>query len=226
MTEQDKREKARALRRQGMSIIKIAKLVQAAKSSVSNWCRDIPLTEAQEEALRWNNERREAQVKGAKANVDIHREKRRGYQAAGREKAQEGDPLHLAGCMLYWAEGRKDRGRIELVNSDPDMLITFMRFLLDSLQVPKHKIKISIHCYVNNGISQQEIEDYWLSLLDLSREQMNKTQINQPKSSQQKGRKLLYGVCTICISSVPITQHIFGAIQEYIGIDKPEWLDC
>jgi len=41
---------------------------------------------------------------------------------------------------------------------------------------------------------------------------------------QQKGRKLRYGVCEISISSVQHMQHIYGAIQEYVGIDRPEWV--
>jgi len=227
MTKQEEREEARRLRRQGMSIIVIAKLLKVAKSSVSDWCRDISLTEDQEEALRYSNERYEAQAKGAKANVEIHREKRRLYQEEGRQKAREGDALHLAGCMLYWAEGAKDRSRVVLVNSDADMLKTFMQFLRESLNVPENKLKFAITCYLNNGLSQLEIEQYWQNLLQLPQEQMFKTAINNtPKSSQQKGRKLLYGMCAINVNSVRYAQHIFGAIQEYIGIDKPEWLDC
>jgi hypothetical protein len=80
---------------------------------------------------------------------------------------------------------------------------------------------------LNNGLSQLEIEQYWQNLLQLPPAQMFKTAANNtPKSSQQKGRKLLYGMCAINVNSVRYAQHIFGAIQEYIGIDKPEWLDC
>ena len=34
----------------------------------------------------------------------------------------EGDPLHLAGCMLYWAEGAKGAQPIKFSNSDPHMV--------------------------------------------------------------------------------------------------------
>lgn len=43
----------------------------------------------------------------------------------------------------------------------------------------------------------------------------------QPTSSQQKGRKLPYGVCEVSVQSTKAVQHVFGAIQEYSGIDKP-----
>ena len=42
---------------------------------------------------------------GSEANrkkaLEIHQH----YQDLGRKKAQEGDLLHQAGCMLYWARG-------------------------------------------------------------------------------------------------------------------------
>jgi hypothetical protein len=33
------------------------------------------------------------------------------------------------------------------------------------------------------------------------------------------------GVCTIRVNSTRVVQHIFGAIQEYGGLDEPAWLD-
>jgi len=35
---------------------------------------------------------------------------------------------------------------------------------------------------------------------------------------------LLYGTCEIAIHETRLVQQVFGAIQEYTGIDKPEWL--
>ncbi|MCI0709308.1 MAG: hypothetical protein L0154_04015, partial [Chloroflexi bacterium] len=173
MTKRDKREEARSLRRQGISIIVIARQLKAPKSSVSTWCRDIQLTPEQEAALQHSDARRKAQVKGAGANVAIHREKRRRYQEQGRQKACEGDPLHLAGCMLYWAEGSKRRNMVEFVNSDPEMMVLFNRFLREALSVDKEKIKFSIRCYMGNGVPLTEIEDYWSTLLDISKDNIS-----------------------------------------------------
>jgi hypothetical protein len=128
--------------------------------------------------------------------------------------------------MLYWAEGAKSRNRIVFVNSDPDMIVFFCKFLRESLQVENDAITIRIMCYTNNGISQQEIEEFWLKKLNLPSTSLRKTTVNvKPRSSQQRGRKLLYGVCALnVIRSTQWLQHIYGAVQEYIGIDKPEWL--
>jgi hypothetical protein len=74
-------------------------------------------------------------------------------------------------------------------------------------------------------VTQKEIEDYWLLLLGLNRNCLRKTLINlKPSSSQQKGRKLKYGMCKVSVYKVRHVQHILGAIQEYATIEKLEWL--
>jgi hypothetical protein len=39
------------------------------------------------------------------------------------------------------------------------------------------------------------------------------------------GTSSLYGVCALELHSTRVVQHIYGAIQEYAGFDKPAWLD-
>jgi hypothetical protein len=36
---------------------------------------------------------------------------------------------------------------------------------------------------------------------------------------------LPYGTARVSVCSVVVVQSIYGAIQEYAGIDRPEWLD-
>jgi len=226
MTKNIQRELARQIRQeQGMPINDIAKQIGVSLSSVSLWVRDIVLSPEHEEALRWNNKRFEAQKAGSQANVVKHRALRQQYQEEGRAKAREGNLLHSQGCMLYWAEGAKGKDCIKFANSDLDMMIMFIKFLRDCLNVPEQKITLYIHCYLGNGLYLEDIQDYWLASLGLQRSQIRKSTVNnQPVSSQQKGRKLLYGVGHLTVTSTHYLHHIYGAIQEYTGINKPEWL--
>jgi predicted transcriptional regulator len=222
----DKRLEAQRLRREeGLAITEICKLLGVAKSSVSMWVRDIELTEAQKEELHRRHYSYKAQIKGSHTNAIRAKAQREIYQAEGRAKAHENDSLHVAGCMLYWGEGAKARNVLHLGNADADLVSFYVRFLRQSLQLDVNQIVVRIYCYLGNGIPQEDIETYWLDTLQLPRECLRKSVINpQPKSSQQKGRKLKYGVCTISVFSTRHVQHVFGAIQEYTGIDKPEWL--
>ncbi|HUN10443.1 MAG TPA: hypothetical protein PLQ56_27830 [Aggregatilineales bacterium] len=219
------REQARSLRRQGYSIKQICQQLGVAKSSVSLWVRDIPLTEAQLANLKQRHPIFHGQHAGSQAIAAKHRALREQYQQEGRIKAREGDMLHQAGCMLYWAEGTKSRHQLSFTNSDPEMHRFYMRFLRNCLTVKNEQISLYIHCYTDNNLSLDEITTYWLLLLELPESCLRTPQVNpRPTSSQQKGRKLYYGVCTVCVLSTRLVQQVYGAIQEYAGIDKPEWL--
>jgi predicted transcriptional regulator len=225
MTKPLERAQARQLRSDGMSVKDIAMMLGVTKSSVSVWVRDITLTDEQIAALRDKYHHYEARIRGSQANYQKGLQQRITYQQEGRAKARENDPLHLAGCMLYWAEGAKSRDSLKFVNSDPHMLQFYVKFLCEALLVIDVEIVIRINCYTNNGLTVEQIEDYWLDTLRLPRGCLRKTTVNnQPISSKQRGRRLIYGVCALTVYQTRLVQHVLGAIQEYTGIDKPEWL--
>jgi transposase-like protein len=111
----DRRERARALRRRGHSLNAIAREVGVAKSTVSLWVCDIPLTREQRGRLYELSDRQRA---GNLARSRLALEARIEAQELGRMIARVDEPLHQAGSMLYWAEGAKSRNSLAFVNSD------------------------------------------------------------------------------------------------------------
>lgn len=219
------RQQAVQLRMAGKSIREIALELGVSRSSVSLWVRHIELTEAQRDEIKHRHPYYHGQHAGSKANRAKFLAIRQQYQAEGRLKAQERDPLHIAGCMLFWAEGKKDKNCLSITNSDPGMLQFFAKFLRECLHVADEQMVVYINCYTGNGLSLEEIEQYWLDVLKLPHTCLRKSVVNsQPRSSQQKGRKLYYGVCCLAVHKTQLVQQVYGAIQEYAGIDKPEWL--
>ncbi|MDQ3821987.1 MAG: hypothetical protein M3321_01945 [Actinomycetota bacterium] len=156
------RVEARRLRGdEGWSVKEIASALSVAPSSVSVWVRDIALTDAQLDALRARNARFGAQNTGARANEALGRSRRRAYQAEGRARARRGDPLHLAGVMLYWAEGDKgDRHAARLANSDPELLRVYVRFLCSSLRVPARRLRVACNLFADHAQRQEEVERF------------------------------------------------------------------
>jgi len=215
------REQARQMRSQGMSIVKIAAILKVSKSSVSLWVRDITLSENQMEVLRANKGNSGGQNKGSQTNRIRYLELRKSYQEAGRAKAREMRPLHMAGCMLYWAEGAKRRN-IYFANSDPNMNVFFMRFLREEMGVLDSQFAIYIHCHTSDPNEIQVLESYWTTMLGLNQSNLRKTYTK--KGSEIQRSILKYGVCGIGVYSVELVEHIFGAIQEYGGFDNPDWL--
>jgi plasmid maintenance system antidote protein VapI len=215
------REQARELRAQGVSIITIAKELGVSKGSVSAWVRDIELTPEQIQRLVKNQGNTSRQYIPA-MNRDKAYLKRQEWQNEGRMKARKGNLLHMTGCMLYWTEGAKRRNSIIFVNSDPDMMCLFIQFLREALFVSDDMMKLQIHCHTHDEIEKSRIADYWLNLLRLTHKNLNN--IHTKASSQIAKNVLQNGVCALTINSTQLAMHIYGAIQEYAGFDRPEWL--
>jgi hypothetical protein len=83
---------------------------------------------------------------------DLNRAKRNAYQAQGRKRAQKGDPLHEAGCMLYWAEGAKDRNCVVLANSDVHMVRFFKRFAAECFGVADEDFSVRLNVRIAQHI--------------------------------------------------------------------------
>lgn len=214
--------KVRQLREDGYSISEIVEETGTHKATVSNWVRDLPLTDAHKAALIARNPRWANANEGGQANRRKGLITRRAAQQQGRERAKEGDALHRKGCILYWAEGAKRKSGIHLINTDPDMLIFFMRFLRQALHVPDEWVSLYVHCNTEDIQEHERMKRYWLQTLHLPPACFRKV-ILKPKSKHQHTAQD-NGICTIQVGKTELVMHIFGAIQEYTGFEYPEWL--
>jgi len=129
--------------------------------------------------------------------------------------------------MLYWAEGSKRRNTVTLTNADADLVDVFLRFLRSYYAVTNDRVALSINCFLQNGLTIEAIQQWWIERLDLPAFCLRTPAVNHLSSSSKrlKGHILPYGTAKISVHSTFIVQSIYGAIQEYAGIDRPEWLD-
>ncbi|CAB4196872.1 hypothetical protein UFOVP1290_392 [uncultured Caudovirales phage] len=215
------KEQAIQLRLQGISINKIAKQLNRAKSTISVWTRGVTLTQEQKISL----DKREITDEQALAHSNIFRMRRQSYQNNGKVRIRQNDPLYIAGCMLYWGEGSKNINQCQMVNSELPMLLIFKSFLIKFFNLSEDKIQIRLSAYTDMR-SKEEIEDYWIHGLGLPKSCLKKSTWNQyPISSKKKNvKKSEYGTCTIQVCDTKIVQEIFGAIQEFGGFINDNWL--
>jgi hypothetical protein len=129
--------------------------------------------------------------------------------------------------MLYWAEGTKKRNSVLFTNSDADMLQLFLRFLRRCYGVLDERVAFSVNCFTPDANCAADIVEWWLRRLGLPRGSARASTINRPSraSAGRRGHVLPYGTVRLAVHSTFIVQSIYGAIQEYAGIDRPEWLD-
>jgi hypothetical protein len=213
-------------RDEGRSVREIATLLSVSVASVSRWTADITLAPGFIEALRQRNPAVNGCLTGTREQSAARRATRMEAQARGRELAQHPTRLHLAGCMLYWAEGSKDRNTVKLTNSDPDLLALFVRFLSTCYDVPRERIKLDVNCHLNNGLELVEIQTWWLERLGLPEASLRGASVNRVSTASRWHRNVLvYGTASMSVHSTAIVQSIYGAIQHYAGIERPEWVD-
>lgn len=136
------RLKARALRRGGISIKKIAKLLGVSKSSASIWCDDIVLSELQIEKLR--QDMIGGTYKGRMMGAAMNKQKKIDRVSFWEESAKftlgrlDKRDLLMAGIGLYLGEGSK-RGRFQFTNSSPDLIQAFIQWL-DLFDIKPHQL--------------------------------------------------------------------------------------
>ena len=106
------------------------------------------------------------------------------------------------------------------------MVSFFLRFLRHCFGVPDQKVAVTCNLFADHMECQDEIEQYWLDRLRLPRSCLRKSTVNRfSKYSQKKRRnKLPYGTCRLGVYDTRLVQHIYGAIQEYGGFEREEWL--
>jgi len=66
----------------------------------------------------------------------------------------------------------------------------------------------------------------WLTRLGLPASCLGKAAVNRPSSASKRVRRpLLFGTARLTVHSTAIAQSIYGAIQEYALIARPEWAE-
>lgn len=192
---------------------------------MSRWVRHVELAPEQRQRLIDKIEVHRviaAEKKSARA-----RAVRAQYQEHGRELARQGDASYIAGCMLFWAEGSKARNVAQITNADPDLVASFLAFLRTSFEIADDQLAVTCNLFADHVERQREIEEFWLTKLNLPPSALRKSIVNNYSKYSQKKRqnKLPFGTCRLTAFSTRIVQTIYGSIQEYGGFERPEWLD-
>ena len=129
--------------------------------------------------------------------------------------------------MLFWAEGSRSVNAVKVTNSDPSLLRLFVRFVRQYFDVPGEKFRIWCNLFADHIENQRSIEQFWLDTLELPASCLTKSAVNiySPYSKKLRRNKLPFGTCRLTVCDVRIAQHLYGAIQEYGGFERPEWLE-
>lgn len=198
------RAEAIRLRLQGYTYGQIKRELNLAKSTLSDWLKNLPLSEDTIKRLSKNREiARDIRIERFRQTAKNKRllrltklfntQKKRLLPLSERE-------LLMAGLFLYWGEGNKQRGRVAISNTDPRVIQFAMYWMNKILKVPKHKMGILLHLYSDMDI-QQETE-FWAQTLGIPQEQFKTPYIKKSTREGLTYKGFGHGTCNlICLDS-------------------------
>ena len=197
------KEEAVKLRRRGFSYKEILGRIPVAKSTLSVWLREMPLTEAEKAVLK---RKRESNISlgRIRAAASLHNLKlaRDGilFEEAKKEFALfRKDPFFYVGMALYWAEGSKRSDMFTFVNSDSDMVIVMLDWMEKFLRVRRREVHARL--YIHKPYAHENCERYWSSATKIPFKNFRRT-VYKPTSLTIKKRPNYRGCIRIELGAV------------------------
>ncbi len=201
------------LRRKGVSLGEIATTLKVAKSSVSLWVRDVPLTVSQRTKLNKNGHSIDAIEKRRDSRIGKTKLRRKNWQQEAMLEA----PLlaknidWCIGVALYWGEGGKTQQTARISNSDPAVIKTMMYFFRHTCQVPEEKFRGHVHTFAHNNV--KKAEEYWSAISGIPSERLFKTYVKQSSASLDKRHTLPYGTFQIYVHDTSFFYRMMGWLE-------------
>ncbi len=202
------KEKAIKLRKDGKTYSEILKEIPVAKSTLSEWFKEVKLSKPQIQKLT------EKKLIAVRKGGEAKRQQRILRSQLIREDALKDikhiskRELWLIGITMYWAEGSKEKeyhpgSGIKFGNSDPRMVVVFLKWLNDICKVSNDKIEIEIYIHENSKNSIEVVKKYWSKITGFSINRLNKIYYkkNKIKTNRRNIGNLYYGGIRVTVKS-------------------------
>jgi len=125
------------------------------------------------------------------------------------EKERE---LKIAGIMLYWAEGTLRGNTVDFVNSNPDMVKIFLKFLREICGIEEKRLRLYLYAY--SHLDLNSTMDYWKKVTGIPINQFTKPYIREGNPNLSN-RKLPYGLVHIRYNDKRLLGIISNWIEDY-----------
>jgi hypothetical protein len=167
------REKLKAieLRKRGLSYNEILKQVPVAKSSLSLWLKDLPLTQREKTVLK---KRRNSNISRGriKASAVLHTNRLKREEEWLKEARKDfilrrHEPLFHVGVSLYWAEGAKRSNQFLFVNTDKEMINVMLSWL--ERYTKYSRIDCGYRLFIHKLYAHEDCIGYWVEELHVPR---------------------------------------------------------
>lgn len=200
------------LRLQGKSYSQIKKELGISKSTLSGWLKNYPLSPERIKQLRDFSEQRiesfrNTMRKKRETRQDIIYQREKKYLLPFSKKE-----WYIGGLFLYWGEGLKaTRGTFSLSNTNPQMIMFYVNWIITTLNVKKEKISIRLHLY--SDMDEVKETNYWSELLKVPTTQFLKPYIKPTTLSGLTYKSFGHGTCNVMVNNTSLTEKILFGIK-------------
>ncbi|HYF04854.1 MAG TPA: hypothetical protein VEA59_01645 [Patescibacteria group bacterium] len=209
------KEKAREMRRQGSSYNEIRVKFNIAKSTLSDWVRDIPLSDDQKKRLY---ARKDGGMTGIRIAQEMFWNKRMTAFNSGLElySIHYRDPDFISGIMLYWAEGDK-ANCFGFSNSDAEMIRFMAKWV--SKYLGYSPLHMTAFMHLHSGQSELDMIQFWSGITGIPPVNFRKTFI-KPEGSGYRKNILYHGTIKIRAKGKGSTYALFKVLGALAGFLK------
>lgn len=173
------RTKAIGLRKQGYLYAQIARELGISKSTAQIWTSKTLLTTEELAKIESNlklHQRSQYQrlTNGKKAKREKRTEQLHLHAKSTLDKTTlDPDTKRVMCALLFWCEGGKDvNGALHFINSDPVMIMTFLKLLRETFPIKEEKLRALIHLHQYHNPDEQL--QYWSEITSIPTSQFYK----------------------------------------------------
>jgi hypothetical protein len=209
------RVKAISLRNSGKTYSEILSQIHVAKSTLSLWLRDVGLVKKQ--IQRITEKRVLARKRGAEKvhQMRVGRELKTFDSAKGEVSRLIKDPLWLAGVILYWAEGAKQKKwsvstSVKFSNMDPEAHRIIFKWL--KMYCDMRPTDFYFEIYIHQTANQSKAVTFWSTCLSVSKSYFRVyLKKGRAKTLRHNNGENYYGVLRTCVrKSTDLNRRIAG----------------
>lgn len=198
------REQARELRAQAWTLREIADELGVAKGTVSVWVRDVEFTPKP-------RNRGTANQRPHPLHVAKLAELERCRQDAEEWVGSMTDRELTAFCLgLYAGEGNKTKSIVGLANTNPALLLVFVRWLRQTFDIDESRLRVVV--YLHAGLDIEAAIAYWSSLLGVPADQFSKP-YRAAADRTRRSRKHEHGCATVRYSCSRTFRRLLAMIE-------------
>lgn len=209
------RKQAIELRLQGHTYSQIKDELGLAKSTLSDWLKNLPLTKDQFNLLLKNRDlSKDLQIERFRQTAKNKREQR--FKKTLLKQREDLLPLSkkelfIAGIFLYWGEGSKQRGRVCISNTNPQVIQFALYWMTNVLEIPVEKLRILLHLY--NDMDVIEETNFWSGSLGIDKKQFCPPYIKKSTRQSLSYKSFGHGTCNLMVFNTELSEKIAMSIK-------------